>query len=76
MQCGEKGGIIEVKSFVDAYQAKTARSQAARYAKSLGFSTVTLALFVPVEDKTILAKLSEEEIIDGVQVTVMAIGWV
>lgn len=76
VKCGEKRGIIEVKSFVDAYQAKIDRAQAARYAKSLGFDTVTLAMFLPVEDETVLEKLSGEETIDGVQLTVVAVGWV
>lgn len=76
LKCGEKRGIIEVKSFVDAYQAKIDRAQAAKYAKSLRFDTVTLVIFLPVEDETVLEKLSGEEVIDGVHVKVMAIGWV
>ena len=76
LKCGAKRGIIEVKSFVDAYQAKLDQGQAARYAKSLGFDTVTLVTFVPVEDETVLAKLSGEQMIEGVQVHVAAIGWV
>jgi hypothetical protein len=75
LKCGKKRGIIEVKSFVDAYQAKTDCIQAARYAKSLGFDSVTLAMFVPIEDETVLEKLSGAEVIDGVHVQVVAIGW-
>ena len=73
--CGDKRGIIEVKSFVDMYEAKAARKQAARYARSLGFERVTMAMFVPVDDETVLEKLSVEEVIGEVQVTVVAIGW-
>jgi hypothetical protein len=76
LRCGEKRGIIEIKSFVDAYQAKFDRKQAAQYAENLGFDTVTLALFVPLEDEAVLEKLSGEEEIDGVRVHVVAIGWV
>jgi len=53
----------------------SARKQAAQYAKSLGFEQVTVAMFVPVDDETILEKLSSEEIIEGVQVKLVSIGW-
>ena len=76
LRCAEKRGIIEVKSFVDAYQAKEARGQAAQYAKELGLAKVTVAMFVPIEDESVLAKLSVQEVILGVEVTVVAIGWV
>jgi hypothetical protein len=76
LRCGDKRGIIEVKSFTDIYQAKSDRKKAAQYAKDLGFETVTMAIFIPVLEETVLEKLSEQEIIDDVQVTVVAIGWV
>ena len=76
LQCREKRGLIEVKSFVDAGQVKEAREQAARYALQMHLSEVAVALFVPVENEEVLAKLSGEEVIDGVTVTVVAIGWV
>jgi len=76
IRCGAKRGIIEVKSFVDIYEAKSARKQAAQYAKSLGFEQVTVAMFVPVDDETILEKLSAEELIEDVQVKLVAIGWI
>lgn len=76
LRCGEKQGIIEVKSFVNMYEAQAARQQAARYAKNLGLDRVTLAMFAPVEDKAVLEKLSVKEEIQGVQVTAVAIGWV
>lgn len=74
--CSGLRGIIEVKSFVDHYQAGEDRKQAARYAKRLGFDRVTMAVFVPVEDETLLEKLSVHETVDGVAVQVVAIGWV
>ncbi len=75
LKCREMRGIIEVKSFVDAWQAKLDREKAAQYAKSLNFSEVTLATFLTVEDEAVLEQFSVEEIIDGVKVTVTAIGW-
>ncbi|MDM8560966.1 hypothetical protein [Candidatus Parabeggiatoa sp. HSG14] len=75
-RCGNKRGIIEVKSFTTIYQAREDRHQAAEYATNLGFDNVTMAIFIPVEEETVLEKLSEIEMIDGVQVTVVAIGWV
>ena len=76
LRCEQMQGIIEVKSFIDASEAKRARVQAAEYAKGLGLDTVTIALFVPVEDEDVLEKLSGRQEIDGVKVTVEAIGWV
>lgn len=75
LRCGEKHGIIEVKSFKDAYQLKDDRGRAAEYARDLGLNTVTMAVFAPIEDKTALKDLSSQIIIDGVLVDVVAIGW-
>ena len=74
--CAGQRGIIEVKSFTDQYQAREDRKQAARYAQRLGFDQVTMAVFVPIEDETVLEKLSVHETVDGVTVSVAAIGWV
>jgi len=74
--CAGQRGIIEVKSFTDQYQAREDRKQAARYAQRLGFDQVTMAVFVPIEDETVLEKLSVRETVDGVTVSVVAIGWV
>jgi len=76
LQCGKQRGIIEVKSFVDSYQIKEYRLQAADYAKGLGIDSVTIALFIPVLEETVLEKLSTQETIQGIEVTVVAIGWV
>ncbi len=76
LRCGEKRGLVEVKSFTNASEAKEARKQAAKYAEQTGLNTVTLALFTPVEDESVLEKLSGEEDIDGVRVVLVAIGWV
>ncbi|MEN8217806.1 MAG: hypothetical protein ABFS56_15850 [Pseudomonadota bacterium] len=76
LQCGKQRGIIEVKSFVDSYQIKSDREQAADYAKNLGIDSVTIAVFIPVLEETVLEKLSTQEMIQGVEVTVVAIGWV
>ncbi|RKZ42393.1 MAG: hypothetical protein DRQ49_02115 [Gammaproteobacteria bacterium] len=76
LRCGKQRGIIEVKSFVNSYQIKEDRSQAADYAKNLGIDRVTIALFIPVLEETVLSKLSTIEVVNGVEVTVVAIGWV
>ncbi len=76
LKCEGKRGIIEVKSFVDAYKLKEDREQAADYAKSLGLDTVTMAIFIPVEDDAVLEKLSGDVTINTIHVHVVAIGWV
>jgi len=73
---GNQRGIIEVKSFVNQYQAVEDRQQAARYGQRLGLSQVTLALFIPVEDEQVLQALSVTDVINGITVSVVAIGWV
>ncbi len=76
LNCGGKRGIIEVKSFTDISELKYSREQACRYAKKLGFGSVTIAVFVPVEDENILNQLSGKTLTDGVTAIVSAIGWV
>lgn len=76
LRCGNKRGIIEVKSFTNIYQTRSDRHKAVEYAKNLGFDNVTMVVFIPVEEETVLEKLSEIEMIANVQVTVVAIGWV
>jgi len=75
IRCNGKKGIIEVKSFLDMSETRKGTAQAAAYARSLNLNSVTLALFVPVDDEAVLAKLSGEHQNDGVTVTVVAIGW-
>ena len=75
VRCGDKEGIIEVKSFADLYELDRGRQRAARYAASLGLDRVTMALFVPTKDEGTLQKLSGEQTIDGIRVIVVAIGW-
>jgi len=73
LNCGGKTGIIEIKSFTDARQAKDAIRQAAGYAAQLGLSSVVLVLFAPVEDESVLERLSGEQTLDGIVVTSFAI---
>ncbi|MBF0102666.1 MAG: AAA-like domain-containing protein, partial [Desulfobacterales bacterium] len=75
IHCQGKRGIIEVKSFTDLAQLQESIAQASVYAKQMGLTTVTIAMFTPVEDETVLAKLSREVICDTVRVIVVAIGW-
>jgi hypothetical protein len=37
---------------------------------------VTIALFIPVLEETVLEQLSTTEVVNGIEVTVVAIGWV
>jgi len=76
LKCGKQTGLIEVKSFTGALQLKEARKQAADYASKCGLNSVALALFAPLNDETVLEKLSTQQMIDKVTVTVTAIGWV
>jgi AAA-like domain len=68
-------GLIEVKSFVDMYDLGKGRAQAAAYARQIGLSSVTMAVFVPVPDEAMPPSISGETVIDGVSVVVVAIGW-
>lgn len=69
-------GLIEVKSFVDMYELGKAHAQAAGYAKKLGVSEVTLAVFVPMRDDAVPEAVSKGSEVDGVKVVVAALGWV
>ncbi|MFP4347559.1 MAG: hypothetical protein ACOC3W_02745 [Thermodesulfobacteriota bacterium] len=42
----------------------------------MNLSAITLAVFTPVDDEAVLAKLSGETMIGGTRVVVVAIGWV
>ncbi len=75
LNCDGSRGVIEVKSFVDAAEFRKAQFQAAAYAGSLGMDSVTLAIFVPVDDEAVLEKLSTQIEQHGVTVHVVAIGW-
>ena len=74
--CDNKTGIIEIKSFTNAYDAEKARIKAASYAKSLGDDKITIAMFAPFDDQKVLDRISVKEDIDGVGVFVVGIGQV
>ncbi|MCP3678252.1 MAG: hypothetical protein GY721_11890, partial [Deltaproteobacteria bacterium] len=76
VRCRKQRGIIEVKSFTSASRLKKEKRDAAEYAKGLGLDAVTMAVFLPIEDETVLEELSGEAMIEDVRVTVVAIGWV
>ncbi|MFW6372593.1 MAG: AAA-like domain-containing protein [Thermodesulfobacteriota bacterium] len=76
LQCGDQAGVIEVKSYKSQLMLEKAQTQAVRYAKRLNLSAITLAVFTPVDDEAVLAKLSGETMIGGTRVVVVAIGWV
>ena len=68
-------GIIEVKSFVNQSLLHKGQEQAAGYARKLGLSAATLALFVPITEEDVLRKLSTQRVLSGVTVTTVAISW-
>ena len=76
LKCGDRRGIIEVKSFRDLSEMRNSKTQASRYAAKLGIDSVTIALFVQSDDEDVLKQLSEQTVIDGVNVIVSAIGWI
>ncbi|KPA08824.1 ATPase domain protein, prokaryote domain protein [Candidatus Magnetomorum sp. HK-1] len=69
-----KKGLIEVKSFVNAYEVKEAISQAAKYASKTDHESISIAMFAPFTDEQILSQLSVTETINDVIVNVVAIG--
>ncbi len=73
--CGEKNGVIEVKSYVDHLTFQASIRQAAAYARSLGLTCITLAVFIPTRDEAVLQQLAGTTHHEGVQVAVTAIGW-
>ncbi len=75
LRCDKQRGIIEVKSFTDRYQITEDQKQAAEYATKLGLDRVTIALFIPVLEEDVLEQLSTTEVVEGVTVSVIAIGW-
>ncbi len=72
---GDKRGMIEVKSFVNNHLLERDKDKAANYAKQVGLDRVTMAVFIPVLDEDVLNALSTTETLDGVEVTVVMIGW-
>ena len=72
--CGDKEGVIEVKSFTNLREHREAVGQASDYAKKLGLDRITLVTFIPTDDENVLGKLSEEETSGNVRVSVSAIG--
>ncbi len=76
LRAGQHVGMIEVKSFVDRYELAQGHLQTAGYAKKLGLSEATMAVFVPVDEAEIPPELSGEISVDGVKITVVALGWV
>lgn len=75
LRCKTGSAVIEVKSFTTAGDLPMAREQTARYAASQSLPTATLALFVPSDDPAVLSALSSEEVLAGVRVRTVAIGW-
>ncbi|ETR65658.1 MAG: hypothetical protein OMM_13909 [Candidatus Magnetoglobus multicellularis str. Araruama] len=70
-----KKGLIEVKSFVNSLQIRRAITQASEYAKKHHiYSEITIAMFVPFTDESVLNQISMSKTIGNVVVNVVAIG--
>ncbi len=74
IRCDGKQGIIEVKSFSSLRQIKEAKKRSAEYAADLGLKAVVVAVFISDAGEDVLDKISSEDVINGVKVTVRAIG--
>ncbi len=74
IRCDGKQGIIEVKSFSGLRQIKEAKKRSAEYAADLGLKAVVVAVFISDAGEDVLDKISSEDVINGVKVTVRAIG--
>ncbi len=75
VRCRDRQGLIEVKSCTDFSDLRHSRLQAGAYARKLSLPSITLAVFVPVDDETVLGRLSGTEDLEGVRINVTAIGW-
>jgi hypothetical protein len=75
LRCKGKEGVLEVKSYTDQLTFRASIDQAARYARSLRLPWITLALFVPVKDETVIDALSGDYERQGAMVAVSAIAW-
>ena len=70
IRCGEKKGIIEIKSFENMAKLKRGIEQAGRYGKGVGVEEVLLVLFVTGVSEEEAMRLQKEEEIEGVKVIV------
>jgi hypothetical protein len=69
-----KKGLIEVKSFVNSLKVRAAITQAFEYAEKTSYSEITIAMFVPFTDESVLNQISMSKTIGNVAVNVVAIG--
>ena len=76
LQADGHTGVIEVKSFVNLYLLQKGHAQTAGYAKKLGLSEATMAVFVPVPEAEIPKEVGGDVVTSGVTVRVVPLGWV
>jgi hypothetical protein len=74
IRCGDKHGIIEIKSFLDLRQIQKAKTRSAAYAAGVGLRSVAVLVFLSGATPAALRRISGEEVIDRVKVVVRAIG--
>jgi hypothetical protein len=69
-----KKGLIEVKSFVNSLKIRAAITQASEYANKTSYSEITIAMFAPFTDESVLNQITTSKTIGNVVVNVVAIG--
>jgi hypothetical protein len=69
-----KKGLIEVKSFVNSLKVRAAITQASEYAQKTSYSEITIAMFAPFTDESVLNQITTSKTIGNVIVSVVAIG--
>jgi hypothetical protein len=69
-----KKGLIEVKSFVNSLKLRAAITQASEYANKTSYSEITIAMFAPFTDDSVLNQITTSKTIGNVVVNVVAIG--
>ncbi len=75
VRCRDRRGVIEVKSYTDHWEFNRSQQQAVVYARKLFLPSITLAVFVPLDDEAVLEQLSGTKDMEGVRVHVTAVGW-
>ncbi|KPA10490.1 ATPase domain protein, prokaryote domain protein [Candidatus Magnetomorum sp. HK-1] len=73
IQCKDRRGIIEIKSFKNMRALKRAKKQSQMYAKNLNYSAVSLLVFISNESIELIDKISSQDKIEGIVVTTKAV---
>jgi len=69
-----KNSLWQYKLFVNSLKAIQAITQASEYAKKTSYSEITIAMFAPFTDESVLNQIATSKTIGNVIVNVVAIG--